>query len=129
MDPIANMLTSIRNAQAVKAETVKVPYSKFNLNLVKVLEKHGFIKNAEPKGTSYRRVIVLTLEYDEKGTPRIRTLKRVSTPGRRMYVGYKDLHPIKSGYGMAVLSTPNGILSDTEAKKKKVGGEYICEVW
>lgn len=129
MDPIANMLTTIRNAQAVKSEMVKVPYSKFKFNLAKLLEKQGFIEKSELKGTNYRRVIVLTLKYDEKGMPRMKTLKRISTPGRRMYVGYKDLRPVKSGHGMAVLSTPRGILSDAEAKKKKVGGEYICEIW
>lgn len=129
MDPIADMLTIIRNAQAVEKETVKFPYSKIKFNLAKVLEDKGFIQKTEVKGSKQTSIIILTLKYEEDGSPKISVIKRISKPGQRLYTSYRDLKSIKSGYGNAIISTPKGLLTEKEAKKQKVGGEYICEIW
>jgi len=129
MDTIADMLTIIRNAQAVKKETVKIPYSKIKFNLAKLLEKEGFIDKVETKGLKQKMSIIITLGYREDGGPRILNLKRLSKPGQRLYVSYRDIKAVRGGYGRVILSTPKGLLTGVEAKENKVGGEYICEVW
>lgn len=129
MDTIADMLTTIRNAQAVKKETVKFPYSKIKFNLAKLLENEGFISNVEAKGVNKKMVITASLKYRENGQPQITNLRRLSKPGQRLYVSYKDVRSVKGGYGKVILSTPKGLLTGDEAKKQKVGGEFICEVW
>ncbi|OGZ61595.1 MAG: 30S ribosomal protein S8 [Candidatus Spechtbacteria bacterium RIFCSPLOWO2_02_FULL_38_8] len=123
------MLTTIRNAQAVKKETVKFPYSKIKFNLAKLLENEGFISNVEAKGVNKKMVITASLKYRENGQPQITNLRRLSKPGQRLYVSYKDVRSVKGGYGKVILSTPKGLLTGDEAKKQKVGGEFICEVW
>ena len=129
MDTIADMLTTIRNAQAVKKETVKFPYSKIKFNLAKLLENEGFISNVEAKGVNKKMVITASLKYRENGQPQITNLRRLSKPGQRLYVSYKDVRSVRGGYGKVILSTPKGLLTGDEAKKQKVGGEFICEVW
>ena len=129
MDTIADMLTTIRNAQDVKKETVKFPYSKIKFNLAKLLENEGFISNVEAKGVNKKMVITASLKYRENGQPQITNLRRLSKPGQRLYVSYKDVRSVKGGYGKVILSTPKGLLTGDEAKKQKVGGEFICEVW
>lgn len=129
MDPIADMLTIIRNAQAVKKEMVKFPYSKVKFNLAKVLEDKGFIQKTEVKGNKQTSIIILTLKYEEDGSPKISVIKRISKPGQRLYISYKNLKRVKSGYGNAIISTPKGLLTEQEAKNQKVGGEYMCEIW
>jgi len=129
VDTIADMLTTIRNAQAVKKETVKFPYSKIKFNLAKLLENEGFISNVEAKGVNKKMVITASLKYRENGQPQITNLRRLSKPGQRLYVSYKDVRSVKGGYGKVILSTPKGLLTGDEAKKQKVGGEFICEVW
>lgn len=129
MDTIADMLTIIRNAQAVKKDSVKIPYSKIKFNLAKLLEKEGFLAKIETKGSKQRLAIVANLKYAENGKPQISTLKRISKPGQRIYISYRDLRSIKEGYGRAVISTPKGLLTGEDAKEQRLGGEYICEVW
>lgn len=128
-DPIAEMLTIIRNAQAVNKSTVKVLHSNSKFNLAKLLEKEGFIEKAEKKGTKPKQVIIITLKYKEDGKPQITYLKRISKPSQRIYVGYRDIRSVKEGYGSAIISTPAGLATGKDAKKHKLGGEYICEVW
>lgn len=129
MDNIANMLTIIRNAQAVKKETVSTSYSKLKADILKILERENFIKKTEAKGKKNKKVIEITLSYDEKGNPSIQHLRRVSKLSQRIYIPLKKIRPVQYGKGLWIISTPKGILSNKEAKKEKVGGEVICEIW
>lgn len=127
-DPISDLLNRIRNAQAVLKEQLSVPFSNLNNEIAKILEKKGFIKKVEKKGRTYKKVIEITLKYDEK-KPAISGLKRVSRPGQRIYKGFKEIKPVKSGYGILIISTSKGLMTDKEARKQKLGGEVICEIW
>jgi small subunit ribosomal protein S8 len=136
-DPIADMLTRIRNSQAVKKRTVIIPYSKIKLEILNILFKKGFIENVEKvkrknknsqTGTG-KKFIEIEIKYDKKNQPIISEIKRVSRPSRRVYVQAKDIWPFKRKLGLRVLSTPRGIISDMEAKKLKVGGEVLLELW
>ena len=128
-DPIADMLTRIRNAQAVKKETVVFPYSKIKREILNVLSKNGYIKGLDKTNKKNKKFIEIILKYDEEKTPKISELKRISKPSRRVYVHAKDIWFFKKGLGIKVLSTPKGILSDKEAKKLNVGGEVLLEIW
>lgn len=136
-DPIADMLTRIRNSQAVKKRTVVIPYSKMKLEILNVLLKNDFIKSVEKvkrkskssqTGTG-KKFIEIEIKYDKENQPIISEIKRVSKPSRRVYVQAKDIWPFKRRLGLRVLSTPKGIISDMEAKKLKVGGEVLIELW
>ena len=129
MDPIADMLTSIRNAQAALKETVSVPYSKIKMEIAKVLAKEKFIKEADHKGKKVNKIIDIVLNYDSLNRPTITRLKRVSKPSRRIYSPYSKIKKIRQGFGSQILSTPKGILSGKEARREKIGGEVICEVY
>ena len=129
MDNIANMLTIIRNAQAVKKESVKVPYSKVNFGISEILKKEGWVKSVELKKRGEKSWIIINLSYDKEGMPEIKEIKRISKPGKRVYVGYKEIPVVSQGYGIAVLSTQNGIIAGKDARKQKVGGEILCKVW
>jgi len=128
-DPIADMLTRIRNAQAVKKETVVFPYSKIKWEILNVLSKNDYIKGLDKANKKNKKFIEIILKYDEEKAPKISELKRVSKPSRRVYVHAKDIWFFKKGLGIKVLSTPKGILSDKEAKKLNVGGEVLLEIW
>ncbi len=128
-DPIADMLTRIRNAQAVKKETVVFPYSKIKWEILNILSKSGYIKGLDKTNKKNKKFVEIILKYDEEKTPKISELKRVSKPSRRVYVHAKDIWFFKKGLGIKVLSTPKGILSDKEAKKLNVGGEVLLEIW
>ena len=128
-DPIADMLTRIRNAQAVKKETVIFPYSKIKWEILNVLSKNGYIKGLDKTNKKNKKFVEIILKYDEEETPKISELKRVSKPSRRVYVHAKDIWFFKKGLGIKILSTPKGILSDKEAKKLNVGGEVLLEIW
>lgn len=130
MDQISNMLTIIRNAQAVGKETASISYSKLKMEIVKILAKEKFIKEAETKGKKNKKTIDITLAYDkEKKEPIITHLSMVSRPSKRVYLPVKKIRLIRRGLGLQIISTPNGILTDREAREKKVGGEVLCEVW
>jgi small subunit ribosomal protein S8 len=129
MDPISDMLTRIKNAQAAKQETVIIPYSKFKMEVARALEKHFFVKNIERHGKKNKKKIEISLAYDDKKNPIIREICRISKQSRRVYRKVNELKPVRQGHGIAVLSTPKGVLSDKEAKEQHVGGEVICEVW
>ncbi len=126
-DPIADMLTRIRNAQMAKKLTVAIPYSKLKLQLAEIMVREGYLakieKNDENKGT-----IILTLKYVGR-TPHIKNIQRVSTGGRRIYVGHKNLPEVLNGLGVAIISTSKGLLTSKEAQEKQVGGEVICELY
>lgn len=128
MDPIANMFTSIRNAQAVLKPLVGVPFSDFKYKIAKILEKEKFIEKVEKRGRGEKKEIKIFLKYDNE-IPRIRGLRKISKPGQRIYRSAKEIKPIRRGYGMAIISTPRGLMTNKEARRKKVGGEVLCELW
>jgi small subunit ribosomal protein S8 len=128
MDPIADMLTSILNAQKVKKEIVRIPFSKIKFEIAKILEREGYIEKAEERGR-YKKSILIHLKYDEEGKPAISGAKKISKPGQRIYKGYLEIKRAKGGYGITIISTSKGLMTDKEAKKKKIGGEVICEIW
>lgn len=129
MDPIGDMLTRIRNAKAANHQTVSIPHSKIKAAILKILKRENFINDYEKKGKKTRKSIMVTLKYNKDGSSVITDVKRVSKPGRRVYRGADELYPVREGFGIAVLSTPNGLLTNKEARQKNVGGEVICEVW
>lgn len=127
-DSITDMLTRIRNAQAVSHPEVDIPFSQLNYKIAKVLESEGFIEKVSRKGRKPKKIIRIVLKYkDKKGV--ISGLKRISKPGQRIYLKVKDIRPIRTGFGMAIISTPKGLMTDKTARKKRLGGEIICEIW
>jgi small subunit ribosomal protein S8 len=127
MDTIANMLTAITNGGLVKKTTVTVPASKMKMAILDLLKKEGYIKTYHVTGEQ-KPTIEIVLEY-VKGMPRIHGATRVSRLSKRVYTGVKDITPVKYGHGIAVLSTPKGILTDKEARKELVGGELLFTIW
>ncbi|MBI2113424.1 MAG: 30S ribosomal protein S8 [Candidatus Wildermuthbacteria bacterium] len=127
-DPISDMLTRIRNAKAVLLPQVEVPFSKIKHEIAKILEKERFVQSVDIKGRRTSKDIVLILKYENK-VPAISDLKRVSKPGQRIYVMSSELKRVKSGLGIAILSTSKGIMTDKEARRLKIGGELLCQVW
>ena len=128
-DPIADMLTRIRNAIAQRHERVEVPFSKLKLAISKVLERKGFIRGVEMRKLRGKKVLELELRYLQTGDSAIAELKRVSKPGVRKYQGALQLRRVKGGYGIAIISTSKGVMTDREAKEQGFGGEILCEVW
>ena len=129
-DPIADMLTRIRNALTAKHETVEVPASKIKVAIAEILVKEGYVKGFEVVDGAVQNNIVITLKYvPVKGQKVVTGLKRVSTPGLRVYAGVDNLPKVLNGMGIAILSTSKGILTDKEAKAQHVGGEVLAYVW
>lgn len=128
-DPIADMLNRIRNAQAVEKQTVDVPFSLIKYNIAQCLEGEGFIEKIVKKKKEKKKFLGITLKYNEDNTPVITEIKRVSTPGQRIYKQKKELFQVKGGRGFSIISTPKGVMTNREAKKRGLGGEVLCEVW
>lgn len=128
-DSISDMLIRIKNALMRKRDKVNVSYSKLLERLAEVLKREGFIKDYEIKGEGVKKELIIHLKYDEEGNPFITDVKRVSKPGRRIYVKKDNIPWVNNGMGIAILSTSKGILTDREARRLKVGGELLCEVW
>lgn len=129
-DPISDMLTRVRNAAMARAHVVEMPLSKMKFAIAKILESRGYLVSVEKvtdKATS-REVLRLTLAYAE-GMPIVSDLKRISKPGRRVYIKADDVRAVRSGYGISIISTPNGVMSGDDARKRRLGGEFICEVY
>ena len=127
-DPIADMLTRIRNANQMKHPTVDVPASRLKLEVLRVLKEEGYISNYEKKEDNKQGVITVTLKYVEKERV-IKGIKRISKPGLRVYAKKEELPKVLNGLGVAIVSTPGGVMSDREARKKNLGGEIIAFVW
>jgi small subunit ribosomal protein S8 len=128
-DPLADMITRIRNGQTRGLPTVKSPRSNLRINVLDVLQREGYIRGyTEGELRAGIPELTIELKYDE-GTPVIQTIKRVSKPGRRVYSKIKDLKPSRGGLGISILSTPRGVVSDHEARALNVGGEVLCEVF
>lgn len=128
VDPIADMLTRIRNAQATRKPSVEVPFSQLKFNIAKALLKEGFLKEAEQRGRKERKVLELGLQYEDK-IPMIAGVKKVSKPGQRIYASASELLKAKRKGGTLIVSTPKGVMTDREARRAHLGGEVICEVW
>lgn len=127
-DKISDFLARIRNAQERKREEVTLPSSKMLVAIADILKKEGFIEDYEVIENGKFQDLLVKLKY-VKGVPAIRDLVRVSKPGIRKYRGYQDIKPVMNGLGVALFSTPQGILTGEEAKKRKVGGEFLCYVY
>ena len=128
-DPIADMLTRIRNANMVSHETVEIPASKLKIELAKLLKSEGFISDYEVKDSGNFKVIVVTLKYDMNKKPVISKLERISRPGLRTYHKAKTLPKVLGGLGVAIISTSKGLMTDRKARKENVGGEVLCYVY
>ena len=128
-DPIADMLTRIRNANSSKHKTVDVPASNIKLGIAEILFKEGYIKSFEEIKDDNQGIIRITLKYDEKGTRVIDGLRRISKPGLRVYVSKEDLPQVLNGLGIAIISTSKGLKTDKEARQLGVGGEVLAYVW
>lgn len=128
-DPIADMLTRIRNAEKAKFNSVDIPGSKLKTELAKVLKNEGFIKNYKFVKDSKQGVLRVYLKYGQGQSNVIMGIERFSKPGRRVYVKAKDIKPILNGMGISILSTSKGIMTDKKARHENVGGEILCNVW
>ena len=127
-DPIADFIIQLKNAGAVKKEEVALPYSKLKFAIAEKLAAAGFVGAVEKKGKGVKKTLHVALKY-ENGRHFIRGVKRISKPGRRLYAGVAEIHPVKFGHGKLVLSTPQGILTDDEARELNVGGEQLFTIW
>lgn len=126
-DPIADLLTRLRNAALVQQREVRVPHSKIKRTIAEILVREGYLARVT-EGPDRPPMLVIALRYTAN-VPAIQHLKRVSTPGHRRYVKHADIKPVLNGLGMAILSTPRGVVTDREAREAGVGGEIICEVY
>ena len=127
-DPIADMLTRIRNAQHIQHEEVVIPPSKIKASIARILKREGFIRDFSVEGSGVERILRLKLKYVGR-TPAITGLRRISRPGRRRYIGTKERIRTRDGMGVMILSTSQGLLTEIGARKAKVGGEVLCSVW
>jgi len=127
-DTIADMLTRIRNASAVKKEEVVLPYSRIKFEIAKILEKEGYIAKVEKKENKFNEILI-KLRYTKGSLPFISHIKRISKPGRKVYMGKENLPIVLGNHGIAIISTSQGLMTNKEAKKKGIGGEILCEVY
>ena len=125
VDPISDMLTRIRNAQSAEHKTVAVPLSKIKLEIAKILKQEKYIGDYKKSGKGNKKILEITLEYPAA----IREIKRISKQGQRIYSKASELKQIKNGYGISVVSTPKGLMTNKEARKVRLGGEILFEVW
>nr|WIA67591.1 ribosomal protein S8 [Apopellia endiviifolia]WIA67679.1 ribosomal protein S8 [Apopellia endiviifolia]WIA67855.1 ribosomal protein S8 [Apopellia endiviifolia] len=129
-DTIANMITSIRNANLGKIKTVRIPATDATINIAKILLREGFIENFIDNHKNAKDILILNLKYQgKKRKSYITTLRRISKPGLRIYSNHKEIPKVLGGMGIVILSTSGGIMTDREARKKKIGGELLCYVW
>ncbi len=128
-DPIADMLTRIRNACMVQHSQVVIPNSKIKVEIAQILADEGFIKGYTITDEQPQSMLVLGLKYAGRNKPIITGLERISKPGRRVYTGYKEIPWVRSGLGINILSTPNGLMTGRRARRAKLGGEVLCNVW
>lgn len=138
IDPIADMLTRIRNASLVKKSEIILPMSKVKLNVAKILEQERFVNSVsiveadkslqKNKAAKFDQIKII-LKYDRDGKPKVSLLKKISKPGRRVYVGKDEIKKVLNGFGISIISTSSGIMTGKEARKRNIGGELICEIY
>ncbi len=128
-DPLADMLTRIRNAVMVKFESVEIPHSKLKAGVAEILKREGYIEDYHIVEDDRQGILKIDLKYDQNQRGIITGLRRISKPGCRVYVKHDKIPKVMSGLGIAIISTSNGVLGDQEARAKHIGGEFLCEVW
>jgi small subunit ribosomal protein S8 len=128
-DPIADMLTRIRNSVLIKAEKVDIPASRLKVEIAKIMKEEGFIKSYKIIKDKKQGILRVTLKYTQDNRPIVEGLKRISKPGRRVYVGKDEVPSVVGGMGIAVMTTPKGILTDKVCRREGVGGEVLCYIW
>jgi small subunit ribosomal protein S8 len=128
-DPIADLLNRIRNAHRAKHDRLDVPASNVKLEMCRLLKEAGYIKNVTVVEQQPRNLIRIYLSYTKEGKPGISRMRRVSTPGRRVYRGAQDIKPVLNGLGIGIVSTSKGLMTDRQAREQRVGGELLCEIW
>ena len=128
-DPISDLLSRIRNAHLAKHDRLDVPVSKLKLEVCKILKEEGFIRNFRTIEGSPVGTLRVFLRYSAEGVPAINHLERVSKPGRRVYKGADEIKPVRNGLGLGIVSTSQGLLTDAQARERRVGGELLCELW
>ncbi len=128
-DPIADLLTRIRNGLIARHAEVRIPHSRLKVRLAEILAREGYVQEVEVIPAGIRSEIRVRLKYTPSRDPVIKGLRRVSKPGLRVYKGRSDLPRVQGGLGIAILSTSKGVMTDREARRQKVGGEILCEVW
>lgn len=128
MDVIGDLIVRLQNAGAIGKASVSIPYSNFKLAICEKLRDAGYVQGVEKKGKKVKKTIDVALKYKD-GSHAILGARRISKPGRRMYKGVLDIHRVRYGHGALILSTPKGVMTDKEAKKEKVGGEALFEIW
>jgi len=128
-DPITDMFNRISNAQAVIHPAVDVPCSNIKLKIAELLQKNGFVLDFKKRGRKIKKIVRINLKYDEQTKGAISGFKRVSKPGQRIYKKSKEIRRVRNGYGMAIISTTKGLLTDQESKKQNIGGEVLIEIW
>lgn len=128
-DPVADLINRLKNAGAVKHASVSIPFSNLKLAIAEKLKDAGYVKAIEKKGKKIKKTLDIVLKYNDAGVPVINGVKRISKPGRRLYKSVHEIMPVKYGHGALILSTPSGIKTDKEARKEKVGGEALFEIW
>ena len=128
-DPIADMLTKIRNASSVGHEAVDIPSSRLKWEIINILKDEGYIKNCKKVSNGSFDNIRVFLKYDDAEKSVIHGIEKISTPGRRVYSGYRDMPRIFNGYGTVIVSTSKGVVTGRHAKENQMGGELICKVW
>jgi small subunit ribosomal protein S8 len=126
-DPIADLLAQIKNAWKVGKEKIVVPYSNMKIAILKIFKEKNIVRSIRLKEENKKKFLIIYLNYINKQPP-YEDLRRISKPGRRVYAGYRDLKPVRSNFGFRIISTSRGVMLDSEAKKRKLGGEIICEV-
>lgn len=127
-DPISDFLIQLKNASRVGKESVVVPSSKLKLEIANLLEREGYLKNVAQKGKKVKKYLYCVIVYNGKEA-KLKDVSRVSKPSRRIYVKTAELKPVRQGYGLAVVSTPRGVMTEKEAKQQKVGGEHLFNIW
>jgi small subunit ribosomal protein S8 len=128
-DPIADLLTRIRNSLTARHDRVDVPASRLKVAIVRILKDEGFIKNFKVSRDNKQGTIRIFLKYTDRNTPVISGLDRVSKPGRRVYMKATDVKPVLSGLGLLIVSTSRGVMTDKEARRHNLGGESLCQIW
>jgi len=128
-DPIADMINRIKTAQAVSKKTVKVPFSNLKYEIAKMLEANGWIGKVEKKGKKIGKILEIELKYYENGEGQIMDISKVSTPGQRIYTSASKIKKVRDGTGLAIISTSKGLMTNYEARKAKLGGEVLIEVY
>ncbi|MEK9170384.1 MAG: 30S ribosomal protein S8 [Patescibacteria group bacterium] len=124
-----NLLAKIKNAQAVEKESIKIPYNNMDLVVAELLAEHKFIQGVEKKGRMPKRILEIKLKYDQDGNGAIQGVRLLSKPSREIYSGYKEIKPVRQGYGLLIISTSKGIMDGKKAKKLKLGGQLLFEIW